>query len=916
MRLPCFVPWPEYGHLWWTWWLGDYAGILCITPVLLVLGLHKLGRSVAEPVLFPLCTLWFGLSLIAFFVVSNLEMREQKARQQHQLQQAVSALEKGLEETVSIVTAFRAFYDSSNFVDEQEFHSFAQTLMASHHDVLALEWAPYIAQTERATFEASMRASGWLDWQIIEPAADGSLKRATERAEYFPLVYLFPLNLNAGIAGLDIGYETERRASLALAVEKDRVVVSPPIRLNQLTAAEMHEEDRIGALVLAPVFGKTRPSATAAQRRDNLSGYVIAALRLASLRHYIELSAPGVDYGFQLFDTSAGTHALLLQSRKGAAPLSPTELKNYLSAELKGVGGRRWTLVALDSGSASVEQWRAWWLLLFGFSLSAIITWYIDLRRQADARLRANERYASQLFKSTPDALLVVNREGQIVRANAQAVSLFGYSAQTLSTMPIDNLLPPAQRNLHATMRQEFFQTSLNRTMALARPLTALRADGQELPVEISLNPVLLPSHDGAPEPAVIAAVRDVSARRAAEAAIVALNASLEVRVEERTKALAEEVAGHERTEKGLFEANQQLLEAQALMQRSNDELELRNREAGLLRELTGFIESCADVAEALQSTGHYLPYLFPLCDGCLYYQAPAAGELLQVAQWRRQADGTTEAGTTAMPAQIAEDSCWGLRRSRLYLVNTDSAVHCAHIVPADYEPFDYLCAPLVAHGQQIGLLHLRSPKSARGSAGSLPMALAASAAEQIAMMLNNLLLRETLRDQTLRDPLTRLFNRRYFVEIFKQELARASRSHAGSGQHRSSLVMIDLDHFKRCNDQYGHEAGDYLLQTFADTLRAHLRESDVLCRLGGEEFVVVLPDSGPEQALQCMRNLAGHWRATALHYDGQAIPAQTFSAGIACYPTPFNQTESLLKAADAAMYRAKSAGRDRIELA
>ena len=165
----------------------------------------------------------------------------------------------------------------------------------------------------------------------------------------------------------------------------------------------------------------------------------------------------------------------------------------------------------------------------------------------------------------------------------------------------------------------------------------------------------------------------------------------------------------------------------------------------------------------------------------------------------------------------------------------------------------------------------------------------------------------EDLRVKSLRDPLTGLFNRRYMEESLDREIARAER--AG---HELGVIMIDIDHFKLVNDTLGHDAGDAVLQQLAAFLQTHIRAGDIACRYGGEEFLLILPDA----PLDATRDRAEALRAEAtrveLRFGGRSLTPPTFSLGVAVFPQHGMSRQALVRAADAALYRAKNSGRDR----
>ncbi len=167
------------------------------------------------------------------------------------------------------------------------------------------------------------------------------------------------------------------------------------------------------------------------------------------------------------------------------------------------------------------------------------------------------------------------------------------------------------------------------------------------------------------------------------------------------------------------------------------------------------------------------------------------------------------------------------------------------------------------------------------------------------------------LRELSVRDALTGLLNWRYLQETLERELLRAQRAQGALG-----IIMIDLDHFKRFNDTYGHALGDVLLRELGALLLAQVRGSDVACRYGGEEFILLLPDASPEVTRERAERIRAGASRLVVRQAGRAVEPVTLSIGLAAFPQDGATSEALLKAVDDALYRAKREGRDRIVLA
>ena len=164
------------------------------------------------------------------------------------------------------------------------------------------------------------------------------------------------------------------------------------------------------------------------------------------------------------------------------------------------------------------------------------------------------------------------------------------------------------------------------------------------------------------------------------------------------------------------------------------------------------------------------------------------------------------------------------------------------------------------------------------------------------------------LRSQSVHDPLTGLLNRRFLFEMLERELSRMARK-----QQPLGLIMLDLDHFKRVNDRFGHEAGDLVLKTIAQILRRNTRREDFACRFGGEEFILVLPETPLATTLERAEEVLQAIREIDLKYNGQSLERITASAGTACYLQDETSPLELIRRADEALYGAKAAGRDQM---
>lgn len=309
-----------------------------------------------------------------------------------------------------------------------------------------------------------------------------------------------------------------------------------------------------------------------------------------------------------------------------------------------------------------------------------------------------------------------------------------------------------------------------------------------------------------------------------------------------------------------------------------------------------GMLQSCQTIEEAMQVTAELIGELLPAVGGRCYHMHPSG----------TQVDAIAEFGPQAAPSApvLHPSDCWGLRRGQPHASGSLGQVRCTHIAaeaPADAWT---LCLPLLAQGTSLGLLYL---SGAPGQPLGEDRQIVEAVAEQLSLAMINLRLREELRTQSLRDPLTGLCNRRYLNENLQRELLRCERRH-----QPLSVVMLDIDHFKRFNDTYGHIPGDELLAEVGHVLARHVRAEDLACRYGGEEFVLVLPETTRDAALQRAEEVRAAIGEVTVQHLGQTLGPVSASLGVASSPESGRTAAELLQSADAALYRAKAAGRNR----
>jgi len=491
--------------------------------------------------------------------------------------------------------------------------------------------------------------------------------------------------------------------------------------------------------------------------------------------------------------------------------------------------------------------------LIVGSEVSERHRLAIDLNKQTT--------YLDSLIQNSPLGIVVLDRQGAVELANLAFEKLFQYDRHELASIDIKRMGAPDDEvsDSSEVIRQVFAGK------ALRKVIRQRRRDGEVLDLALHGVPLLVRGDVGG------------------------------------AYLIYDDISGQIRAS----EAQQQHAES---LDRVVKELELRTKQTTLLNEMGSLLACSATVAEASAVVANSAQRLFPAAPSGALYLFRSSRDILEAAvRWGRK---------DVLAPTIPPDSCWSLRRGLPHwsgpLGNDIACQHLTRNITTET-----LCVPMVAQGNTIGVLLLEFESSTNlhyefgnESLRDAHQRLAISAASQVALSLASLQLRDTLREQSIRDPLTRLFNRRFLEESLERELQLAGRK-----EQSIAVLFLDLDHFKRFNDTFGHDAGDLVLQSLADLFRDFFRATDICCRYGGEEFAIILPESTSRDAAIRADALRSEVKNLRLQYKNQSLGQLTLSVGVAAFPEHGSTSEELLKLADQCLYESKARGRDVVTL-
>jgi diguanylate cyclase (GGDEF)-like protein len=351
---------------------------------------------------------------------------------------------------------------------------------------------------------------------------------------------------------------------------------------------------------------------------------------------------------------------------------------------------------------------------------------------------------------------------------------------------------------------------------------------------------------------------------------------------------------------RGRFE--DQISETNERLRLTVQRLEEQAWESRLLIAARDEVSLCLEVQHAEDVTVRYLEQLLPGTGGNVGIINNSRQALESVATW----GGVDKVIFDGFPPE----SCCAVRSGRLRWRRPErSEVHCMHF--AGKAPDRYICLPLTAHGETLGVVTVECPTQEVAAEAEQRESTLASLGEMAAMAIAGLNLRHKLESQSIRDGLTGLFNRTFMEIALEREMSRAGRQ-----GKQVAVMMLDIDHFKEFNDTFGHEAGDIVLREVAETMRLGVRGEDIVCRYGGEEFIVIMPEISTGAAAERAELLRRMVSDLALRYHGQPLRQVTISIGVAMFPDNSDHADDLLRNADHAMYAAKHKGRNRVSMA
>lgn len=476
----------------------------------------------------------------------------------------------------------------------------------------------------------------------------------------------------------------------------------------------------------------------------------------------------------------------------------------------------------------------------------------ITEQKISEQKLSQSEKVFRNSFDHAPIGMIVLDMKNTITKVNQALCTMVGYHESELLQNNLKKILPPDLRFENAIPFVKLTELGM-KNFIIESPL--LTKSGEQIKTVSTMTLFVSQTKENS---FFIAQIEDVTVRQRYE---------------------------------------QELKEANTELENKFKELKIHTNITEELNTMNGILQACLTIAEALPPIEKFAGRLFQDMPGALYLTSPEFNHLEIALRWGN-ANNNIDI--------IQKNDCWALRRSQPYMVVGELAdeILCYH-----YENLTlagHICIPLIAQGDLIGLITFYSVNENFSAQSASLKRLALSFSDHIALSLSNIRLRERLQEQSISDSLTNLYNRRYFDESIKLEMIKAERKSLPL-----NLLMIDIDYFKNFNDTYGHDLGDVVLQEVSRTIKKHLRATDIACRIGGEEFAIIMPEASTDIAFNRAEEIRHATNLIKIKSSGRSIEPITISIGLAVYPKHATTIKSLIESADIALYKAKNSGRN-----
>ena len=434
-------------------------------------------------------------SYLGFYVAIELENRTIKAEQQDITDRAIDALHEELAISQNIISSIRSFYLASTFVSRSEFKLFTEAELKAHPSIQALEWIPHVSDELREYFRLKAVRDGLLSYHITERNAEGKLVLAKQRADYYPVYYVEPLQGNEAALGFDLASSENRLTTLNQARRSLQVQATASIVLVQDTARQK------GFLMVEPTFVSVTDDT--GKLKTSFNGFALGVFKISDLFESAVKPIKTIPDSLllELSDITDSQNIELLHSSQLSSEMTPLTDKAWTVSKVIHVANRDWQLsgTATDAFINSHSNITHWLVLLTGCILTLLLSGYLRtlIRREAEIQrlvtrrtreLQSSEKMSRAIIDNAIDAVITIDESGSISLFSPAAEKLFGYHREEVLGKNIKMLMPEPYQSEHDGYLRHHKETGEKRIIGIGREVSGLRKDGSTFPMNLSVG--------------------------------------------------------------------------------------------------------------------------------------------------------------------------------------------------------------------------------------------------------------------------------------------------------------------------------------------------------------------------------------------------------------------------------------------
>lgn len=804
------------------------------------------------------------LSISAFFYSTVLEKQRIQTAVNKITDERLGQLKNSISATVEIIDSVGSFFDSHEEVSREQFKVFTRPVLERHPELWGIHWIPRIRHHQRSDFERSLRWQGFPGQITALRESDNTIKLAGKKDEYYPVRYSEPIRRNLSIIGYDVSSRELNRHAMQMTLNRAINFTS--------TAPFTIIQDQSGGRAVVffrPVFGPEEPSSDPAERHSNIRGFIAALVKPQTLLD--ALSENDQSTSMQLLDITDAPVNLVAQTSQDI--IDPLWLDRVLTFNAL---GRDWQF-RLNISPGRLQDLgyqikdRSPLILFLGLAFTLFLIWMVrDLTHTH--RLAARERDRAQSYLDTVETMIVaLDRNGYIRLINRKACELIGCTEEeVLGQLWFSERFLPDPEPAYAAYQQlnvSHYPDEQNDSMTCSdkshhntgKQKPSRKSLYSESQIRTSSGELLLiawhnavQTNPGGGFTGVLSAGEDITQQRR-------LQALEKIRSSAMHAALRGQSMQHvlDMVLKGIERQKPEIRCSILLL--DDDGQHLMHGAAPSLPDVYNRAVNGIAIGDGVGSCG----------TAAYRGERVIVDDIQQHPYW---APYKTLAAQNGL-ASCWSEPVWGKNRR---LLGTFAIYHRTPAVPSRSD---------------IDLIE--------------------SSANFVSMLIEQYQTEARLIQMANTDELTTLPNRRQFMYRLEQEFARSRRY-----QHPMALCMLDIDHFKKVNDTYGHAVGDLVLQQLAEVTQDSLRETDLAGRLGGEEFAILLPDTDKDNAARVAERIRTNLESMIVPIGDDRTLQITVSIGVATSEDqmkPGLQADELLSHADHCLYYAKQHGRNQV---